>query len=47
MWRALERHFQAVCRDTQRDELTACRLSRAQRLLREPHLPVQRIAYGA
>ena len=45
--RTLERRFLAACGHTVQDELTACRLSRAQRLLRETHLPIKHIAYSA
>ena len=42
--RTLERRFRRSCGRTVLDESTACRLSRAQRLLKETHLPVKRIA---
>ncbi len=44
--RTLERRFLAACGHTMQDELTACRLSRAKRLLRETHLPIKHIAYS-
>ncbi len=45
--RTLTRHFLKACGCGVLDELTACRLSRAQRMLRETHLPIKRIAYAA
>lgn len=42
--RKLERRFLAACNRTVLQELTACRLSRAQRMLRETHLPIKYIA---
>ncbi len=45
--RKLERRFHAACNRTVLQELTACRLARAQRMLRETHLPVKYIATAA
>ena len=42
--RKLERRFLAACNRTVLQELTACRISRAQRMLRETHLPIKYIA---
>ena len=42
--RKLERRFLAACNRTVLHELTACRISRAQRMLRETHLPIKYIA---
>ena len=42
--RKLERRFYAACNRTVLQELTACRLARAQRMLRETHLPIKYIA---
>lgn len=42
--RTLERRFRSARKRTVIEELTACRLSRAQRLLRETHLSVKQIA---
>ncbi len=43
--RTLERRFLTVRKRRVFEELTDCRLSRAQRMLRETHLPIKRIAY--
>lgn len=45
--RTLERRFLAARKRTVLEELTACRLARAQRMLRETHLPIKHIAYAA
>ncbi len=41
--RTLERAFSVACLPGVLDEITRCRLNRAERLLRETHLPVQHI----
>ncbi len=43
--RTLERRFSAVRGHGVLEELTDCRLNRAQRMLRETHIPIKRIAY--
>jgi AraC-like DNA-binding protein len=45
--RKLERRFLAARKRTVLEELTACRLARAQRMLQETHLPIKRIALAA
>ena len=45
--RTLARHFLSVRGCNVLEELTACRLARAQRMLRETRLPIKRIAYAA
>ncbi len=45
--RTLSRHFLSARGRNVLEELTACRLARAQRMLRETRLPVKRIAYAA
>ncbi len=45
--RTLERRFRAALGRTVQEELTACRLARAQMMLSSTHLPIKRIAYAA
>ena len=45
--RTLERHFLAACGHTVLEAITACRLARAQWMLRNTHLPIKRIAYAS
>lgn len=45
--RTLARHFLSVRGRNVLEELTQCRLARAQRMLRETRLPIKRIAYAA
>ncbi len=45
--RKLERHFAAARNSSVLEELTTCRLLRAQRMLRETHLPIKYIARAA
>ncbi len=45
--RTLSRHFLSARGRNVLEELTLCRLARAQRMLRETRLPVKRIAYAA
>ena len=45
--RTLARHFLSLRGCNVLEELTACRLARAQRMLRETRLPIKRIAYAA
>ena len=43
--RTLERRFLATCKHGVLEELTQCRISRAERMLRETHISIKRIAY--
>ncbi len=45
--RTLSRHFLSARGRNVLEELTACRVARAQRMLRGTRLPVKRIAYAA
>ena len=45
--RTLERHFKKQMGKTLLQELVSCRIQRAQRLLRETHVPIQYVAYAA
>ena len=45
--RTLERHFRKTLGKTVQQELTACRLARAELMLRNTQLPIKRIAYAA
>ena len=45
--RTLERHFRQTLGKTVQQELTACRVARAELMLRNTHLPIKRIAYAA
>lgn len=45
--RTLERHFKKHLGSTLLQELVACRIQRAKRLLRETHVPIKYVAYAA
>ena len=45
--RTLERHFRKALGKTVHQELTACRVARAELMLRYTHLPIKRIAYAS
>ena len=45
--RTLERRFRKTIGRTVLEELTSCRVGRAQLMLRNTHLPIKRIAYAA
>jgi AraC-like DNA-binding protein len=45
--RTLERHFKKHLGRTLLQELVACRIQRAKRLLRETHVPIKYVAYAA
>lgn len=45
--RTLERHFKKFHGRTLLQELVACRIQRAKRLLRETHVPIKYVAYAA
>ena len=45
--RTLERHFKKQLGRTLLQELVACRIQRAKRLLRETHVPIKYVAYAA